>query len=578
MGASARSLRSIRTPTADRPPVRPQGRRWWIAVSFVPAVVVAIVALLTFPGTIAGGGIGSGQTPTLPIQGTPAAGPTLSLANATVASSPSPTFWGADVRPYYALGTDESTAFSQSGLQFTRWPGGSVVDRYNVTSNALYFDDGAFYAPPTDVAAFAQWCVAVGCHAIVGLPAEIDSPATAAYYVSYIERTVGFTPDYWEIGNEPAVWTHFGTPWAHWNTSQNTNATPVSYAQLLHAYISAIRGVDPNARIVGLGGLGTGAYGETTWITAAVRANGANLSAVSIHVYPAGGSTLTNASASDFYATLTDPSSLLQRVPLDRAAIAAVCRGCHVALFASELGSGTEGGVFTPYMAGFAVVPYLAAEFAQALTLNMTQVDLFSFEGSYDGSILNATGDTTEVATLYQSFLATLRSQVLATNLTVPSRGFYVLATRSPAGGATAVLLVNTNVSATFSLQLRVSGATPSPGYFSVWNATTGRPATSSWASSAPTSFSLGPEGVGLIELDGGIVWGRALPRHPGPSLGLALALPPSTFEGILGLAAPTSMTFPCWAVGTARRKGQVLPWRRPSLARPPSATPNRRV
>ncbi|MCI4340402.1 MAG: hypothetical protein L3J73_03950, partial [Thermoplasmata archaeon] len=463
----------------------------------------------------------------------------------------------ANVRPYYALGADESAAFSSSGLQVVRWPGGAVVDRYNVSANRIYNDDATSYFPPTNVSEFAQWCRSVSCRAMVGLPAEINDPATAAYYVAYIEKTVGFVPDSWEIGNEPTVWTHFGWSWSSWTTAQNQNATPSTYAQMLHRYIAAIRAVDPAARIVGLGGLGTGAWGETSWISAAVRANGANLSGVSIHVYPAGGSTPSVATPQQFFGTLTSPSALAVRVPADRAAIAAACRTCHIDLIASELGSGTDGGPYDAYMAAFPVVPYLAAEFVQALSLNLSQVDLFALEGTYDGSILNDSGVASSVATLYHTFLLPLRSNIVATNLTSLSRGFYVLATQAPIGGASAILVANTNLSAAMTFQLQIPGVTSGTGSFTTWTANGPAPIRASFAGAPPASFKVGPESVGLIVLNGGIVWDRPTPSPPTGSfgLGLALALPAPTVQGILSLAAPTSLTFPCWAVAAARRR-----------------------
>jgi Glycoside hydrolase family 44 len=545
-------------PRAGRPARR--APRWapWLGGAMLPAVALTVIALLAVPSAAAGGGTALQAGPLLPVQGASFSGPTVSLQNPTVVGTEAPGFLGANVRPYYSLGVEESAEYAASGLQYVRWPGGAVVDEYNVTSNLIYNNDGSAYSPPTDVAAFAHWCVSVGCHAIVGLPAEIDSPSTAAYYVNYIERTVGFTPAYWEIGNEPAVWTHFGTPWSHWTTAQAVNATPMSYANLLHAYIAAIRGVDPTARFVGLGGVGTGAYGETTWITAAVRENGPNLSAISIHVYPAGGSVAGTVTAQSFYATLTGNSAISVRVPADRAAISSACPGCPIQLLASELGSGTSGGPFATYMSGFAVVPYLAAEVVQALQQNLSQVDLFAFESTYAGSILNGTGQPTEVATLYAAFLAPLHSQLLASNLTNPTRGLYVLPTRSPLGGAASILVADTNLTTGFSFEVRTAGDLPAPATFTVWNAGRTVPLVSMVSSAQGVLYRIGPGGVGLLQVGGGIVAQHPVPTPPARTLGLSFALPAPTVQNVLNLAAPTSMTFPCWAVATARRRPEI--------------------
>ena len=121
---------------------------------------------------------------------------------------------------------------------------------------------GAASNVTTNLTSFVTWCETFGCHAILELPAEIDDPSTAAYDVSYTERVLAFHPSYWEIGNEPAIWTHFEIPWSEWNASQAQNATPEQFAQVVPAYNIAIHSVDPSAPIIGLGGVGTGAFAE----------------------------------------------------------------------------------------------------------------------------------------------------------------------------------------------------------------------------------------------------------------------------------------------------------------------------
>ena len=108
-----------------------------------------------------------------------------------------------------------------------------MAERYNVTANVLTNDGGGVYSPPVNLSSFAAWCIQLGCHAIIQLPTEIASPSTAAFEVAYTEQVVRFIPDYWEIGNEPTTWTHFGIPWSQWNASQNYNATPLAFASLV---------------------------------------------------------------------------------------------------------------------------------------------------------------------------------------------------------------------------------------------------------------------------------------------------------------------------------------------------------
>ena len=485
---------------------------------------------------------------------------TLSYTNGSTVAVLGSDFWGANLRPYYSLGTTQTQTYGASGLDLIRWPGGAVADRYNVTANLIYNDSGTSYAPPANASAFVRWCVSVSCSSIIGLPGEIDSPATAASYVAYYERVLHFTPDYFEIGNEPAVWTHYGVGWGGWNASQNLNATPGSYADLVHAYVAKIRSVDPTARIIGLPGLGTGAYGESTWIQATVAENGPNLSAISIHVYPAGGATGPNGTLAQFYATLSSPSSLGVRVPTDRAAIAAACPNCSIALIASELGSGTAGGPYDGWMNGFAVAPYLAQELVHAVSLNISSVDLYAFQSSYGGSILTPNGSATPSATLYQSLLVHLYPTVVLSTLATNASGLSAVVTQNALGTSFAVLAVNTNLTANLSIAVRPVNQTVTSGQLWTWSASASTPGRRVWTGLAPPPLMLAPESVAVLLVNSTV--GRlhfVIPTLAG-GLPPGLAMPDLTPGALLGMVAPTSMTFPCWALSRNRVERPVAP------------------
>lgn len=516
------------------------------------AVALALTGLVLLPAPPAAG---APVPPTRPVGG---AGTTLTFGVAASNPSISPAFWGANLRPYYALTGTQGQAYAAAHLSFVRWPGGAIADRFNVTANLIYADNGTAYAPPASASAFVAWCRSVGCQAIVGLPGEIDDASTAAYYVAYYQHALGFTPAYYEIGNEPAVWTHFGVPWSSWNESQATNATPTGYADLVHRYIAAIRSVDPTARFIGLPGLGTGAWGETTWIRATVHANAANLSAVALHVYPGGAATGTNASLAQFYATLGSNSAISVRVPQDRAAIAAACGGCSIAIFASELGSGTQGGPFDTWMNGFEVVPYLAQEFVQAITLNLSNVDLFAFQSSYGGSLLSPTGTSTFATTLYDEMLARLLPTLVPSGLSVPLSGLSAVVTRNAGATSFAVLLVNTNTTANATVVLNAANQTLVAGSSWSWNRSLGAPRLLAWTGATPPRVRLAPASVAIVLLNESLTTAHA--SVPGLAGGIApgLAVPALSATSLLGMVAPTSLTLPCWAVAQRRREERL--------------------
>src|ERR1700686_1811758 len=111
----------------------------------------------------------------------------------------SPGFWGINTRPQAAPSAAVTLAVQSSPVRYIRWPGGLVAERYNLTANVLTNDAGGVYGPPVNLSSFVSWCRQLGCHAIVQLPTEIASPATAAYEVAYAEHVIGFSPDYWEL-------------------------------------------------------------------------------------------------------------------------------------------------------------------------------------------------------------------------------------------------------------------------------------------------------------------------------------------------------------------------------------------
>ncbi len=430
--------------------------------------------------------------------------PLLTVSNTTTWTM-SGSFWGADVRVYYPLGSTQADTFNATPIEYARWPGGAVADAYNYTANLIYAVGGVSYSPPSDEGQFVAWCRLVGCHAILQLPAEINDPATAAYYVQYTLTTLHFRPAYWEIGNEPALWSHYGFPWSKWLGSQNVNATPGSYAATVQAYALAIRAVDPTARIIGLPGVGTGGYNEDTWIRATVRLNGPNLSAVAIHVYPAAGINGTApVTLSTFFGSLEGKSSLPYRIPRDRSAILSACGTCtRIAVFVTELGSGTSGGPFASYMSGFPAVPFTAAQVAQAISDQVPNVDLFALQSNYSGSLLDSSGAASPVGLLYSQLLIHLQPVVLNYTLSATPAHFYVVPARSSAGTSYSLLAVNANASHAVRI---VFGGSAFPindaGTYWSWNGTSPSPVSASWTfGHAPASFLLPPRSVLVIQV-----------------------------------------------------------------------------
>ena len=468
------------------------------------------------------------------------------VPNQRIASS----FWGADVRIFSPANSTLANGFNVTGLTFVRWPGGAVADAFNMTANRIYHNHGVYATPPTGISQFAHWCTTVGCRAIVQLPAEINSPSTGAYYVNYIETTIGFHPAYYEIGNEPGLWRHFNIDWANWNTTQKSKVTPDGYAHVVQAYVAAIHKVAPRVRIIGLPGFGQGGYNEPTWIQASVAVNGPNLSAVAIHVYPTGHGPASSPTLGQFYQTLNGHGTLTYRVPRDQAAIAAGCPTCtNIKLLVTELGAGNGGGAFAPFMKTYDDVPYIGTELFQGIELNVSNIDLFSLQGRYAGSLLNASYHLTPVGTLYQTFFTQLGRDVYPVGNLSFIPGVQILVVGGAQVGTLTLMIISTNTTTAQRVSLLGTGFPIGPGEVRSWNASATSPAVVSYAKSIPLHYVVPPQGVLLVKTT------AALPLALGAPPGTSPEAQPSTLDDLpVPLAAPGPVGFVALPIQVAAR------------------------
>ncbi|MCI4323376.1 MAG: glycoside hydrolase family 44 protein [Thermoplasmata archaeon] len=503
--------------SAHSPPTtqRVLARRKWAAtwLSIGAPLFVAVVVCLGAPSySPTSGAVG----------GSSHLSPALSMFNAasnvTFSVKPNSTFrgtpysfWGVNGDAFEALNNSTGRTLHSTSLNFVLWPGGRANDMYDPITNTINEGNGVVRTAPTSEAAFVRWCRTFDCHAIQGLPGEIDNPTLAGQIVSYIERTLGFHPSYWEIGNEPALWESFGIPWTNWTSTQSSNVTPDQYAQMVHSYISAIRAVDPTARILGLPGVGTGAWHETDWIQATVALNGPNLSGVGIHVYPAGHTTAQNGSLSQFYGSLTSSSSLAVRVPADLLAISSACPTCYkLRLFVTEIGSGSVGptntGNYGAYMAGFPQVPYIATEAIQGLNQKgVSNLDFYDLEGAYPGALLTNNGTARPLDTLFSELLNQLGPVILPSTATWAAGGFYAVATANRSSGVETLLFTNVNAMDEVHLDLVGSGIGRSGTCMSwAWSNKTMEPTSTTWTRYVPANWTLPAVSVLLLVIHPG--------------------------------------------------------------------------
>ena len=471
---------------------RPTGSRDVVVL----AILVFFLASMFFGDAVYAYVSGTQATPISP-PGPPPIGATLNISSMS-AGVISPSFWGLNLRADQEPTPSMLSYVTSTPVKMLRWPGGNLAERYNMTANGgaglIYNDDGSSVTPAWTTAQFVTWCESINCQSIFTVPAEIDNPSLAASYVAYVEGTLGFHPTYWEIGNEPDLWTHFDIPWTRWSTLQQTGATPAAFADIVHSYIEAMKLVDTNIRFIGLGGVG-GSGGEAPWISAVVGENGPNLTAIALHYYPAGSGT-AGESDSHVYSTVNGTNSLSIRYARDQEEIDSACPSCNIQVIVDEFGVGT-GSNLDSFMSGFQIVPYITAELEQGMYLNLSTMNLWVLESTYPGSMFDPSGNAHPVSILYSTILPLLDSIVLRTTVLSGLPNLYAISTENVGlNPSTTLLIANLNTTYSASIQLAGSGFPLSgSGTALMWDSQLSVPQSRTLISSV---WVLPPESIGL--------------------------------------------------------------------------------
>jgi len=442
-------------------------------------------------------------------------------------------FWGINVGPNVPASNALAAAVAQTPARVVRFPGGAAGDAFNYTTGALTNNSGIAKPADENLSQFVAWCRTIACTPILELPGEIDDPSTAAYYVAYTESTFGIQPLAWEIGNEPALWTHFGMPWSEWTPGQNLTPSPGQYARVVHAYVAAVHQVDPTAPVLGLPGVGTGAFQETAWINATVGLNGPNISGVGIHVYPAGAGSGSSESLANFLANASGARSLAARVAADQAAIQANLPGRpDLPIYVTELGTGLTSGSFSTFLDSFPSVPFVASEIVASVLSGVASTELTQVQTPHAGSWMDENGTIYPLLALYAELFSQLGSSAVPVRLVPSVPGLCAMATSSGGSGPVELFVVNAN--ATNAAQLNLSASGLELGAAATrwsWNSSTSGPVVVDLPS-APSSQTLPPVSVLLLKIDApygptsvGTDAGRHRPLPDPPAAGAVAAV-----------------------------------------------------
>lgn len=384
-------------------------------------------------------------------------------------------FWGTTVNNEVRMLRGETNAVAATPARVLVWPGAMAGEDYDPLTNTHYNTYNGTPTPGlTNESQFVQMCRAMNCTAIMQVPAEIDNAAFAESIVNYTEVTLGFKPAYWMIGNEPELWSHWKVAWKNWPTTYTTGPTPTQFADEVLAYVADIRQVDNTTPILGLpaSGCTCGSWTFDTWIADVLKVTGNKIQAVAFHEYPAGWLGTGDGSLLDFYATIQGAASIPVRLAAARAAINTSCPGCNVSVFISELGAALSWSAYGPYAQGFSGALSIASQMTQAMSQNLTNIDLFATELATTNSWFEPTGGVRPDYALYTQIFSHLGSQAFAVQTPGLGKSVYAIATIAPNdGGRRDLLVVNDNITqtATFTPKFPWSPAAAPVEYW-IWN------------------------------------------------------------------------------------------------------------
>ena len=300
---------------------------------------------------------------------------------------------------------------------------------------------------------FVAGCEALRCKATMMVPAEIDDPAEAAATVQYVEQNLSFHPQYWAIGNEPQQWVHWGIPWSHWRSSDDSTPTPMQYAVEVQQYVKAIRAVDPSASFIGIESV-IGGTTDAAWFRDLVSVDGPNLTAVAYHAYPGGNGTASG-TLTNFFGSATNPLAFPLNYPPTVSIVRSACPSCHISVFVDEFNAAL-GGNFSGIMTSYPEVPYVAASLTAAIRENVPRVLFFDLEdlnGVMPYGLLTQGGPPRPAFLLFTGILDHL---VVGTILNASVQGGPpgVSAVVTENGTTASLLVVNTNFTSGLTLTL----------------------------------------------------------------------------------------------------------------------------
>ncbi|HYK92656.1 MAG TPA: hypothetical protein VEY07_01265, partial [Thermoplasmata archaeon] len=265
---------------------------------------------------------------------------------------------------------------------------GGTGDGYNPTTQVNYqppsSGSGTFVGTHQqlwNLTWFKSWCASQTprCAWLSYLPGEENDTKAALHYANWYHKVLGLAPTYWEFGNEPTQWKHFGLNMSKWSTTDTLQPSAIAYATMVKNYIAAITAVYPNDKFIGLE---AACACNKLMASTVAQVDGSKIVGMAYHSYPS--SSISSSQLTGFYSLLNSSASINSSSGRYRAAILGGCPSCKA--LPVELGEYQAGpfSAFSPFINTYAGAPWYAASVIQAIQANLSAITLYNSNNLYN--------------------------------------------------------------------------------------------------------------------------------------------------------------------------------------------------
>ena len=375
---------------------------------------------------------------------------------------------------------------------------GGTGEGYNPTTQVNYLPpasgSGAFVATPQalwNLTWFKAWCTSKtpDCAWLSYLPGEENDTKAAVHYAKWYHSVLGLAPTFWEFGNEPTQWKHFGLNMSKWSTADALQPTAIGYAIMVKNYIAAISAIYPQDQFIGLE---AACACNKLMASTTAEVDGAKIAGIAYHSYPS--SPISSSQLSGFYGLLNSTASINSSSTRFKTAVNSLCTTCKG--LPVELGEYQAGpfSAFSPFINTYAGAPWFATSVIQAIQSNLSAVAIYNSNDLY-----NTTSSTATYQGLLYNRIFNNMTMGSDYGVWVKGTGIYgVFSLLIKNGTREALLVINSGL--VFGLSLHINNQFPTgvAGQAWSWSPSFSQPQHSTLVSLGKT-YSILPQGILLL-------------------------------------------------------------------------------